>query len=212
MRDEDSSQRACADREPDLGVGATAAEPGGGHAQDLAGFAVEAATGAVARAIDRLRHRGRLREFVADAPCAMRHGIRPGGEAGHALENPVQVPPRKPCLAGHLVERRGRRRALDETAQCDDDRLLSLRERGLVGLAAPAGPKPGTLGVFRRAVESDVLGAGPACGARGSAIHAGGPDRVEERSVGACIARNDAAPTRVVDHCIVQGDSSNGLP
>lgn len=82
--------------------------------------------------------------------------------------------------------------SLDDQASLLEHGIIDLRgsgERGLIRLASFARAETGTLGIGRREVEGHVLRPGATCGAGRPAVHAGGPDGVEEFPVLLSVAR-----------------------
>src|SRR6185312_5829419 len=174
---EDRPQRALADGEADLCPGPPGAIGRRGHPQYLLRLSVEAAVGVVARLVNRGRHRGAPTELGSNPLTPVGSRIVSRGEAREGLEHPVKVERTHPRLGRQFLEGGWIRRSLDPPAGLGHLGRVLLDQRGLIRLAAPAGPEPGSLRVLASEVKPDVLRSGPPGRTGRTAIHAGSPDR-----------------------------------
>src|SRR6185437_5970403 len=119
--DQDRAERTFADGEADLRVGAARAIVGRSHAENRIGRLVEPAVGVEAGAVDRRGHRSvGARELVADAPRALRARIGLRRQAGHRLEDAVEIEGAHAGLARQRFERRYLLRRLDDPTDLGD--------------------------------------------------------------------------------------------
>jgi hypothetical protein len=96
-----------------------------------------------------------------------------------------------------LIERGWLLGAFDKPAKIGHLRGVLRRERGLMRLASFARAETGALGVGHSEVERHVLWPCATCSAGRPAVHAGGPDGVEEFSILLCVACRDCRPARI---------------
>jgi hypothetical protein len=116
VRDQDRAERAFADGEADLGIGAAGAKSRGGHAQNPIGLLVEASVGAVAGPVDGVGHRRASAELAPDPGGAMGRRIGPRRQPGDRLEDAMEVIRAHPRPGRQLTERRRALRRLDDPA------------------------------------------------------------------------------------------------
>ena len=197
--DQDGTQGALSDGEPNVDVGPARTEAAGRHPEHRVGLLVEPAAGVVACLVDGRGDGTAARQLLADAsgPVAGRVGFR--CQAGDRLENPVQVGGAHPGALRQLLKRRHLFGCFDEAAQVSHHSdLLDVACR-LVGAATQAGPKPGLLGFGGCVVERHVRRFRGARGTARPAIDGRGPHGVEEPSVGRTVAPDDGGPSGVAD-------------
>src|SRR3546814_4693442 len=87
----DGAVGALADREADAQPGAAGSIGGRRHAEQLGGLRIEAAAGIVAGVVDRLGHRGTVRQRSAQPGGPLGRGVGLRREAGRFLEDAVEV-------------------------------------------------------------------------------------------------------------------------
>jgi len=195
--DQNGAERTLADGEPYGGIDAAGAIARRRHAQDVVRLRIKATVGVVAGAVDRLGHRAAAVELGTHFPGALRRGVRLGRQAGRGFEQTMQVIDAQTRLGRQHLEARRLVGAFDHAAQSGYRRGVLLGARRLVGPAAPAGPKPGALGIGRVVVKGNVFGPGAARGARRTAVHAGRGNRVDKPISGYGVARQHRRPARV---------------
>ena len=156
---------------------------------------VEAAGGAVARAVERARHRLALAQFVFQAPDSARLGVLAGRNAHHALEGALQVEGAEMDGCAQAGERRWFLRVGgDGAADALHERHLRVADNRLLRVAAAAGAESCLLGRFREREEGDILAPGSPRRAGGAAVNPRRADGVDERAVRLAVAREHCVP------------------
>jgi hypothetical protein len=98
-----------------------------------------------------------------------------------------------------LLERRRRFGDLDYAADRRNLGGVLFDQRRLIGLAAPASSEACSFGVGAASMKPHVLRSCAPRSARGTAVHAGRLDRVDELAIRGRIARDYSAPARIVE-------------
>ena len=141
--DQHQAERAFADGEFDLRVGAAGAELIWRHAERLRRGRVEAAVGIEARAVDRRGHRGAAAKLLAHALASMRGGVGLGRHAQHRLEHAMEVIGAQAHGCGEIVELGLRLGRLDQAAGLlSPSRRVAATKDGSFGLQRLQGLKP----------------------------------------------------------------------